>query len=281
MANQTAERAYSEREPTNQGAYKCSVAKIWKGSMAGVDASGYITPTVTTAQAIIGVATDTVDNSAGSAGDLLVPVKQGIFQFANSSTTGALTVADIGKPCYPADNQTVTRLNVNGTKPTVGIVEGFATNGEVQVRVTASQVNDMGIVDILLPAAADLSTTGAGLCAVINSSSKAALASADGQDCHGILVTGAVADAIVRLRLRGPVNAVITGTPAIGDRVQAKSDGTLKALVKAYTNTSDAGGATDALIGGIPVAIMLETGVNGASKRVYVSVTGAIPTTAA
>lgn len=82
--------------------YKATNAKIHKGSLVGVNTSGYlVSMTHATANLkFVGVANETVDNSAGSAGDKSTNVtKCGSFVMkAASGFTPA--VADLGKEVY-------------------------------------------------------------------------------------------------------------------------------------------------------------------------------------
>lgn len=82
--------------------YKLSNIKVFKGALVGVDASGYLTPMShgTANLMFAGVANETVDNSAGSAGAKSVNVtKSGTFVMkAAAGFTPAQ--ADIGKELY-------------------------------------------------------------------------------------------------------------------------------------------------------------------------------------
>jgi len=87
---------------------------IYRGGMVGRPSDGYLVA----AQAgtrIVGVAMETLDNSAGGAGTLAdgtearVKIERGTFRFGNSASTLAVTVADIGELAYAVDDQTVAR----------------------------------------------------------------------------------------------------------------------------------------------------------------------------
>lgn len=83
-------------------AYKLSNVKVYKGALVGVNASGYLVPMAhgTANLKFVGVANETVDNSAGNAGDKSVNVtKSGSFVMkAISGFTPAQ--ADVGKELY-------------------------------------------------------------------------------------------------------------------------------------------------------------------------------------
>jgi hypothetical protein len=70
----------------------------------------------------VGVAEDHADNSGGSAGDIRVPVRRGVFAFANSADTDAITLAEVGTDCYIVDNQTVAKTNSSSTRSKAGVV---------------------------------------------------------------------------------------------------------------------------------------------------------------
>lgn len=82
--------------------YKISAVKVYKGALLGVNASGFAVPMDHAAANLkfTGVANETVDNSAGDAGDKNVNVtKSGTFVFkAASGFTPAQ--ADVGKEVY-------------------------------------------------------------------------------------------------------------------------------------------------------------------------------------
>ncbi len=82
--------------------YKLSAAKIYKGAMVGVNSSGYLAKMDhgTASLKFVGVANETVDNSAGAAGDKSLNVtKSGSFTLkAVSGYTPA--IGDLGKEVY-------------------------------------------------------------------------------------------------------------------------------------------------------------------------------------
>ena len=81
---------------------------IYQGALVALDASGYAVPgskaaTLTAA----GRAEDTVANT-GADGEVSIRVARGVFVFDNATDAGKLTAAHVLKPCYIADDQTVT-----------------------------------------------------------------------------------------------------------------------------------------------------------------------------
>lgn len=79
--------------------------KIWKGGQVAINTSGYAVPGASTTQFItIGIAEESVDNSAGADGALRVQVAFGAeFLFAATSITQAM----LGTAMYAVDDNTV------------------------------------------------------------------------------------------------------------------------------------------------------------------------------
>ncbi len=89
---------------------------IYAGTYVAVDANGNAVPASDTAGLrAIGRAEQTVDNSAGNAGDLAISVMVGIFRFANSATNPA-SADDVLKMAYVEDNQTVATSTTHKLK---------------------------------------------------------------------------------------------------------------------------------------------------------------------
>lgn len=96
---------------------------IYAGAMLMRNAAGYLVKGAT-ATGLIGAgrAESYVDNSTGAAGDAFVDVAEGIAHFANSAAADQITIADIGKPCYAVDDQTVAKTDGTGTRSPAGTV---------------------------------------------------------------------------------------------------------------------------------------------------------------
>ena len=88
--------------------YPMAAVKIPKGTLVNINASGFATNATDAAgESFAGVAYETIDNSAGNAGDLSIRVEtQGTFVFADGGGNGAQT--DVGVTFKIVDNQTVT-----------------------------------------------------------------------------------------------------------------------------------------------------------------------------
>lgn len=99
---------------------------IYQGTQVAVNSSGYAVPAAdTSGLRVIGRAEETVTNS-GSAGDLTINVKRGVFLFDNSGTS-AVDADDIGKFAFVEDDQTIAESSTN--KVIAGRVVGVVTEG--------------------------------------------------------------------------------------------------------------------------------------------------------
>lgn len=107
---------------------------VFAGGLLTFNTSGYAEP-ANASQAVAGVAIESVDNSAGSAGDKTVRVyRNGIFSF----DAAGLTQADTGKEVFVGanDNTVVVGGTGAGRIPVGRIVEVVsATEARVQLNV--------------------------------------------------------------------------------------------------------------------------------------------------
>ncbi len=120
--------------------YKLSNVKVYKGSLLAINASGYLIPIAhgTANLKFAGIANETIDNSAGSAGDKSVNVtKSGSFVFKAASGFSP-TVADLGKEVYASTDWEV-QVSTSGLTNTykVGTIVGIesTSTGATGVRV--------------------------------------------------------------------------------------------------------------------------------------------------
>lgn len=152
---------------------------------------------------VLGRSEEYVDNSAGVAGAKSCPVKRGIFGFANSSSTQAISDLHVGRPCYAVDNQTVALRNPTGEYPYAGRVYDVDSDGLVYVEVGGSPPDDPSGDDIFLLAGADLSSTGQNRFVSLNSSGAVVLAATAGMAALGVLLNAPAAGAVAIVRRRG------------------------------------------------------------------------------
>ena len=136
-----------------------------------------------------------------------------------------------------------------------------------------------------LPAAADLSAKQF-YAVSINSSGQAALVAATGARVDGIVwnkPAAAVGSAVsVRVLDNRKAKAIAGGTIAAGDLLKSDSAGKLVVTTAAaVVNTSDAGAASDPVIGSYVVGVALASAVSGDIFPFLATNLGAVPTTAA
>jgi 3D (Asp-Asp-Asp) domain-containing protein len=114
--------------------YPIAAVKIPKGALVSINAAGYATnSTDASGETFAGVAYETVDNSAGSAGDLSIRVEtSGTFVFVDGGGNGAQT--DVGVEFKVVDNQTVTDASTtNNLKAGIAVESISAT--QVRIRI--------------------------------------------------------------------------------------------------------------------------------------------------
>jgi hypothetical protein len=135
---------------------------------------------------------------------------------------------------------------------------------------------------ISLPASGDLSTKQYHA-VKINSSGQVAVA-ALGENAVGILFDKPEAAGqicAVRVLDGSKAKALAGGTIAAGDLLKSDANGKLVTAQKAYTNTSDAGAAQDALVGSYVLGQALESAVANDIFQFLAFPLGAVPTTSA
>lgn len=240
--------------------------KIYEGSMVAVNQSGYAIPAdaSTAGLRILGVAVAQADNSSGAASAINVKVRRGAFGMKNSSSTGALTIADCGRPCFVVDDQTVSRESAAGARPFAGNVydvDGDDSLVYVELGTTRDAIN--GGVDIHIIAGETLTSDQFKLVKV--NSSGQVVKSGAGERAVGVLQNAPASGALAIVRIQGITRAKADATGITrGDMVSSGASGVCRATTNAATglgvvDTSDAGGATDALKGAHCVGVALET----------------------
>lgn len=108
-----------------------ATTKVLAGTIVALTAAGYAQGgAAATTLTAVGMADETVDNTAGSSGDLKVPVRNdGWFRFANSASGDLITIAEIGDSCYIVDNQTVAKTDGTGTRSVAGKIRDVDAAG--------------------------------------------------------------------------------------------------------------------------------------------------------
>lgn len=128
MAALTTDRDTKERSGRKLCLPVAASITCYAGGLAARDANGRATPgaTATTLRGV-GRFAEQVEGGA-VAGAVKVEIEKGIFCFANSTSTDALTTADIGNDCYIVDDQTVAKTNGSNTRSVAGRV--FDVDGQ-------------------------------------------------------------------------------------------------------------------------------------------------------
>lgn len=107
-----------------------AAVKVWKGSVLTFNAAGFA-DVGDPDEALAGVALETVDNSAGAAGDLSVRVvREGVVTL-NKTTA---VQADVGKNAFVTDDNLVHVTSAAGRLP-IGVIVGLVSSSQVRVHL--------------------------------------------------------------------------------------------------------------------------------------------------
>ncbi len=109
--------------------------KIPAGALVALNGSGYaINAADASGAKVIGVAPETVDNSAGSAGDLTISPLTGAFSGFLNDATNPCTIAHVNKTVWVLDNQTISSDDgTNNVK--AGLLLGINADGTLRIEV--------------------------------------------------------------------------------------------------------------------------------------------------
>lgn len=103
---------------------------IFAGALVAVNSSGYVVPfSEATGLRAIGVAAEEKDNTDGASGALVCQIDCGIFKFANSTNSDAITNAHIGQICYGVYDNQVARTSNSGARSPAGRVIEVVSDG--------------------------------------------------------------------------------------------------------------------------------------------------------
>lgn len=130
MTALTQDRNTSRRDGTQIEPPVAAATRIYGGAIVCINAAGYAVPgsTAPTLKAV-GVAERRADNTAGNNGDLRVRCRKGPHRFANSASTDAIALADIGSACFIVDDQTVAKTDGSATRSVAGKVFDVDADG--------------------------------------------------------------------------------------------------------------------------------------------------------
>jgi hypothetical protein len=132
MTALTAERDTQRRKGDNAAFPVAAASKILAGAIVALStATGYAAKGSTaTTLSVVGIAKETVDNTAGANGDLKVPVdRDGWFRVANSAAGDLIAAKDIGAVCYLVDDQTVALTSGGATRSVAGRIRDVDASG--------------------------------------------------------------------------------------------------------------------------------------------------------
>ncbi|RIA44051.1 hypothetical protein DFR49_2287 [Hephaestia caeni] len=102
---------------------------IYAGALVMRNAAGYLVKGATaTGLTGVGRAEARVVND-GSAGDVALDYRSGTFRFDNSSSTDAITIAEIGEVCFAVDDHTVAKTDGSAARSPAGFVEMIDDQG--------------------------------------------------------------------------------------------------------------------------------------------------------
>jgi len=134
MAATTVERNTKTRHfAIREVVYKVAAStKILAGTLVS-SVAGYAAPAAdTAATSFLGLAIETVDNTAGAAGALSVRIHSGL---AVKVEIGTLVQADVGFNAMAVDNQTVSNAATTTNDIVVGKIEEIDADGDVWVMI--------------------------------------------------------------------------------------------------------------------------------------------------
>lgn len=100
------------------------------GTIVCANAGGYAVPGAATAGLVyLGRADQRIDNSNGVNGASSIIVRRGKAFYWDNDAGDAVTQASVGRECFIADNQTVSKGNGGGSRPRAGLVLLVETGG--------------------------------------------------------------------------------------------------------------------------------------------------------
>lgn len=103
---------------------------IFAGTLVALNAGKAIPSDGLVAHQVVGVADDAADNTGGADGAVSVPVRRrAAFRFSNSSSGDAISLANVGAPCYAVDDSTVALTSNSGARPVAGTISDVDSQG--------------------------------------------------------------------------------------------------------------------------------------------------------
>lgn len=113
--------------------FPMAAVKIWKGAIVALNTSGYVTNGADTASfRTIGIAAETLDNSAGAAGDKSIVVEWNHWELLDST---AVAATDEGAEATISDNNVVTTAATTTNDINVGEIMKYDGSNKVWVAI--------------------------------------------------------------------------------------------------------------------------------------------------
>ena len=133
---------------------------VYSGGMVGRLSTGLcVAAAATPGMRVLGVAMETVDNSAGDSG-VYCDIARGAFWFANSASTDEILDDHLGEKCYAVDDNVVAALGAAG-RPVAGRVMAIDSTRGVLVEICGDEESSASVgtlpavvsADFILPVA--------------------------------------------------------------------------------------------------------------------------------
>lgn len=123
MAALSSERTdLKEQDGRNHRYPVAADAVIYQGAIVAIDSGYLVAASTATGLAVVGIASQSVDNTGGANGALWCEVKRGVFTMKNSAAADEITLSEIGSACYVVDDQTVAKTDGGATRSAAGVV---------------------------------------------------------------------------------------------------------------------------------------------------------------
>lgn len=119
MTALTAPRTLAERSGATSTVPVAAATKIWQGAIVVMEGGVAKSGKTGVGLVVLGITEETVDNSAGAAGDLKVTARRGCWRVANLAAD-PVTAADVGADVYLVDDQTIARTSGGATRSVAG-----------------------------------------------------------------------------------------------------------------------------------------------------------------
>lgn len=128
--------AQVDRKDVNILQHPMAAVKIYDGALVKQNAAGFLDNCAAEKGAVFaGVSIQTLDNSAGAAGDKKLRLyKNGIVLLTGTG----FAQTDVGQAVYATDENTITKTNA-ADKQLVGVIDEYFSSTQVWVRLITSQ----------------------------------------------------------------------------------------------------------------------------------------------